>query len=140
VACDELIACAAEVRGLIDELVTLTGADHAWGVRTLRRNTEIALRNPKTLERPENQMDFVEEMAEAVWGAAEPGFRSALGTGVPTEQIQLDRERLQAIMDRLDGLAVLLCGKVTDWRRQVSAAAGETPRSAARSPQASHWI
>jgi hypothetical protein len=134
-----MAACADEVRDLVEELVALTGAEHTWGVRTLRRNTEIALRNPRTLERSENQMDFVEDLAEAVWAGTEPGYRYAVRPG-PGGQDEAAAERLQAILDRLDQLAVALCAEVTAWRRVALAAAGEPPLHASRCPQASHWI
>ena len=137
---DVLLAHADEVRDLVDELAPLTRADHTWGVRTLRRNTEIALRNPRTLESPENQMDFIEELAESVWAGAEPGDPHVVRRGEIPRQVQADVVRLHQLQDRLDQMAVLLCEHVVRWRRQACAAAGEGPRSAGPSPQVRHWI
>src|SRR5579859_602888 len=63
----ELVGCAAELQVLVDELTDLTGCGRAWGMRVLRRNVELALLSPHTLDNADNQLDFIEELAEAVW-------------------------------------------------------------------------
>ncbi len=62
----ELLTCAGELRGLMEELSELTGCGSAWTVRVLRRNVELALLSPESLDGAENQLDFIEELAEAV--------------------------------------------------------------------------
>src|SRR3982074_3315725 len=46
------------------------------GLETLKRNVLLALDRPESLESPENQLDFVEEFAEALW---EDPFPDLLG-------------------------------------------------------------
>jgi hypothetical protein len=120
-AAARLLAAAGRLRPLLDELARLTGTGHAWGLRVLRRNVEIALRSPETLASAENQLDFVEELAEAVWGDADPGFRLALPAGPSPEATRGSEERRQAIVAHLGRLADELCGEVEAWQRLLSA-------------------
>src|SRR5690349_13670626 len=57
----ELAVTAGEIGTLVEELAELTGSGDAWGVRVVRRNTELAQLSPETLESAMNQLDFIEE-------------------------------------------------------------------------------
>ena len=126
VAPAELLAVAGRLRPLLDELVDLTGAGHAWGVRVLRHNVEIALRRPETLATADNQLDFVEELAGAVWDDADPGFRSALPPGPDLEESQAREARRRTLVAFLDRVTGQLCSEVEGWQRLASAAASAT--------------
>src|SRR5215471_6913620 len=67
----ELLDRANELQGLLEELAELTGCGAAWGMRVLRRNVELALLSPHTLGTADNQLDFIEELAEALWDGAD---------------------------------------------------------------------
>jgi len=135
----ELVAHAHEVRGLLDELAALTGSENAWGLRVLRRNVELAVMSPETLDRPENQMDFIEELAEAIWDGADSSFRYAVKPTATQEGARAPEERREAIVARLDRLADQLCKQVEHWQALVGAAA-DAPLDAPGLPQAEHMV
>lgn len=132
---EELTACAGEVRDLLDELAELSGCGNAWGLRVLRRNVELALASPVTLVSPENQMDFIEELAEAVWDGTDSGFRYAVKQAdTPAETPDGTRareERRRDIVERFDRLAHDLCLRVERWH-ELEAAAADAPTAAPR--------
>ncbi len=121
VPASELVACAAEVRSLLIELTELTGCENSWGLRMLRRNVELALVSPETLDAPENQMDFIEELAEAVWDGADSGFRHAVKPAATADGTLAREERRRVIVDRFDQLTGMLCSKVQRWRAREAA-------------------
>ena len=135
----ELVARAGEVRALLDELAELTGCENAWGLRVLRRNVELALASPETLNRSENQMDFIEELAEAVWDGADPGFRYAVTPAATPAGTHAREDRRQAIVDRFDQLADHLCKQVERWQALEGEAAGAS-LALPSPPQSGHMI
>lgn len=132
---EELTACAREVRDLLDELAELSGCGNAWGLRVLRRNVELALASPVTLASSENQLDFIEELAEAVWDGADSGFRYAVKKAdTPPETPDVTRtreERRRGIVERFDRLAHDFCLRVERWH-ELEAAASDAPPAAPR--------
>lgn len=135
----ELVAHAHEVRALLDELAALTGSENAWGLRVLRRNVELAIMSPETLDRPENQMDFIEELTEAIWDGADSGFRYAVKPAATQEGARAREERREAIVARLDRLADQLCKQVEHWQAFEGADAA-APLDSRRLPQAEHMV
>lgn len=117
-----LVTCARELRGLVDELVELTGCGNAWGVRVLRRNVELALLGPDTLRTADNQLDFIEELAEALWDAADGGFRQTVTPGGPADETACRDERRRAVLARMDEIAQALCASAEAWRDAVAGA------------------
>jgi len=133
----ELLASAGELRSLVDELSELTGCGMAWGVRVLRRNVELALLSPDTLDAADNQLDFIEELAEAVWDGADAGFRHAARDGAtPDETVQREARR-RAMVERLDAMTHRLCAAGEAWRDAAMVAA-ETAPAEAGYPQEDH--
>jgi len=135
----ELIAHAADLRALLRELAEVTGCENAWGLRVLKRNVELALASPETLERAENQIDFIEELAEAVWDGADPGFRYAVTPAATPDATRARELRRQAIVDRFDELADRLCKQVERWQALEPDAAG-TSLSAPWPPPSGHMV
>jgi len=134
-----MVAEARELRGLLRELTELTGAGNAWCLRVLRRNLEIALLSPETLDGARNQLDFIEELAEAVWDGADPGFRYAVRPAATAEETGAREERRQAIVGRLDGIANRLCLAAERWQRLRAQALG-SGGPAAGIPQPDHSL
>src|SRR5215472_12749784 len=120
----ELVAHAVDLRALLRELAEVTGCENAWGLRVLKRNVELALASPETLERAENQIDFIEELAEAVWDGADSGFRYAVTPAATPDATRARELRRQAIVDRFDELADRLCKQVERWQALEPDAAG----------------
>lgn len=118
----QLAACARDLEGLVDELSQLTGCGSAWGVRVLRRNIELALRCPETLASPANQLDFIEELAEALWDAADGGFRHPVRPAPEMEATCGRERRRRAVVARLDEIAESLCADAEAWCEGPSAA------------------
>lgn len=135
----ELVAYAVDLRALLRELADVTGCENAWGLRVLRRNVELALASPETLERAENQIDFIEELAEAVWDGADPGFRYAVTPAATPDATRAREQRRQAIVDRFDELADRLCQQVEGWQALEPDAAG-TSLSAPWPPPSPHMV
>jgi hypothetical protein len=121
----------------VDELCTLTGCGSAWTVRVLRRNVELALLAPDTLGRPDNQLDFIEELAEAVWDPADVGFRFAVRPGPTAEETQRREARRRAVVEHLDEIATRLCADAETWHDRAAAAAGDQSPDT-RYPQDDH--
>ncbi|HXM57025.1 MAG TPA: hypothetical protein VOB72_16615 [Candidatus Dormibacteraeota bacterium] len=115
----QLVACAGELHGLVAELVELTGGDSAWGVRVLRRNLELAQLGPETLESADNQLDFIEELAEAVWDPADRWLAQAVRPGSTAEETCRREERRRALAERLDEIAQSLCADAAAWHDRV---------------------
>jgi hypothetical protein len=133
----ELLDCARELRVLVQELADLTGCGGAWGMRVLRRNVELALLSPDTLAGADNQLDFIEELAEAVWDGGDGGFRQAVALGSTPEETARREQRRRAVVDRLDHLAHRLCAAAEAWRDLVVATA-EGARAGIANPQEDH--
>lgn len=140
---EELMACAGEVKDLLDELDELSGCGNAWGLRVLRRNVELALASPVTLVSPENQMDFIEELAEAVWDGADSGFRYAVKPADTRADApggtRTREERRRDIVERFDRLAHDLCVRVERWH-ELEAAAADAPLAAPRIFHTDHMV
>lgn len=135
----ELLAHAGEVRALLGELAELTGSENAWGLRVVRRNVELALSNPETLDRAENQMDFIEELTEAVWDGTDSGFRYSAKPAVTPEATRVREERREAVVARLDQLTDQLCKRVEDWQAIEATAAGASADQPPL-PQSEHMV
>jgi hypothetical protein len=133
----ELLDCARELQGLLEELADLTGCGAAWGVRVLRRNVALALLSPHTLDGADNQLDFIEELAEAVWDGGDGGFRQAVAPCETPDETTWREQRRRAVVDRLDDLAHRLCGAAEAWRDAVVATA-EAARAGVANPQEEH--
>ena len=133
----QLVDCARELQGLVEELADLTGCGAAWGIRVLRRNVELALLSPHTLDGADNQLDFIEELAEAVWDGGDGGFRQAVPTSPAPDETARREQRRRAVIGRLDDLAHQLCAAAEAWRDQVVAIA-EAGRTGAVNPQEDH--
>jgi len=135
----ELVAAAAGLRPLLAELAALSGGGQEWSLRVLRRNVELALLSPESLETAENQLDFIEELAEAAWDGSVRGLRQLAGGpgGAGAEA------RREAIAAELDELADRLCGQAESWQRHRSAFAEDPASDAGREaddPQPEHRL
>ncbi|HEY4026819.1 MAG TPA: hypothetical protein VGO86_10360 [Candidatus Dormibacteraeota bacterium] len=105
-----------ELQALVAELVELTECGNAWGMRVLRRNIELAHLSPSTLDSAQNQLDFIEELAEAVWDGADAGFRYAAQPGPTPEETRRREDRRRVVVERLDDITHGLCAAAEGWR------------------------
>jgi hypothetical protein len=103
----------------------------------LRRNAALALLSPHTLDGADNQLDFIEELAEAVWDGGDGGFRQAVAPGETAEETARREQRRRAVVGRLDDLAHHLCSAAEAWRDAVGATA-EAARAGVANPQEEH--
>ena len=106
------------LRELLDGLVPLLGRGLPPGFQELARNVNLALERPESLESSENQLDFVEEFAEALWGEPFPDLLDEVGPYGSIAERALSRCRLAASWDQLDCLSQLLCTNVESWHRR----------------------
>ena len=112
---EELLQEVRQLRGLLDQLVGLSAPGEAWRLQPLRRNVELALERPETLLTAENQLDFIEELTEALW--QEPLDELGAGTrpGSSWEENVRREELRRSVWDRLDASAERLCERVERW-------------------------
>ena len=126
----ELLAAIGELESLLDELDDLTGCGSTWAMRMLRRNVAVALRRPDSLESEINQLDFVEELAEAVWDGGDAAFRHAVRTAATPDETPDEtarrEDRRRAVVERLDQLAHRFCAAGEAWAERTAAAADAT--------------
>ena len=121
---DELLQEVRQLHALLDQLVGLSAPGEAWRLQPLRRNVDLALERPETLLTADNQLDFIEELTEALWQEPmdEPGASCRPGS---TWEENLRREELRrSVWDRLDASAELLCERVERWHVARVAAGG----------------
>jgi hypothetical protein len=133
----ELADRARELQGLLEELDDLTACGGAWGMRVLRRNVELAVLSPHTLDVADNQLDFIEELAEAVWDGGDGGFRHAVAPSPTPDETAGREQRRRAVVGRLDDLTHQLCAAAEAWRDLVVVTA-EAARAGVRNPQEDH--
>lgn len=114
-ASGDLLAVAEELRGLLDELTVVAGAAAAWGLRSLRESVELALATPDALSNADNQVDFVEELVEAVWGSSHWALRGPSAPAATWAETLAGERRRQAVAERLDELASTFCLAVEAW-------------------------
>jgi hypothetical protein len=103
---------------LLDDLVPMLQPGLAPGFEILKRNVRLALERPESLESPENQLDFVEEFAEALWGEPFPDLLGDAGSSWTGVEKALDRARLEASWEQLESISEHLCGDVERWHRK----------------------
>jgi hypothetical protein len=133
----ELLSLARELRDLVEELAELTDGASAWTARLLRRNLQLALLSPGTLDSADNQLDFIEELAEAVWDGADVGFRFTVRPAPTAETAHRWEKRRQVVVERLDEITHRLCTEAEAWQDQAIAAA-ERQADTAPYPQDDH--
>jgi hypothetical protein len=108
---------------LLDGLEPLLELGLPPGLEALRGDVELALHRPESLETAENQLDFIEQLAEAVWGEAAaslpniPDGASAAGWGP-------SRHRpVTEFWEQLEQLSEHLCHDAERWHRRRTAGA-----------------
>lgn len=125
------------LRELLDGLVPLFRLGLPPGFQELARNVNLALERPDSVESPDNQLDFVEEFAEALWGEPFPDLFGEAGPSRSLAERALSRSRLEASWDQLDGLSQHLCTNVESWHRRRAVAAHRSHRQWSEIPSLS---
>ncbi|MDQ6744127.1 MAG: hypothetical protein M3Z97_14645 [Candidatus Dormibacteraeota bacterium] len=113
-----LVSEIGRLGSLLDELTPLLGRGLPPRLQALRSNVELALARPESLETAQNQLDFIEEFADAVWGEpllslAGQGLAAPSGGPRPSCLCQL----LES-WEQLDRLSELLCQDAEAWHRR----------------------
>ena len=116
------------LRELLDGLVPLLRLGLPPGFQELARNVSLALERPDSLESPDNQLDFVEEFAEALWGESFPDLFGEAGLSGNLAERALSQSRLEASWEQLDCLSQHLCTDVESWHRRRAVAAHRSHR------------
>ena len=138
-ATEELLEEARQLQRWLDEIAALSASGLPWGLRQQLRNVELALRRPETLASLDNQLDFVEELAEAVW---QPQLELATaapdepaGQGESNREASARQRRAEALWERLDACAERLCERVERWHRGLQSEAAGFPRERPPHPE-----
>jgi hypothetical protein len=103
---------------LLDDLIPLLQPGLPPGLATLNRNVRLALDRPESLESSENQLDFVEEFAEALWEDPLPDLLGDRLSSWHGAGRVLDPARLEASWGQLESISEHLCGDVERWHRK----------------------
>lgn len=114
----ELLASVQSLETALEELAGATGSANAWGMRTLRRNVALALERPETLASVENQLDFVEELAAAVWAGGDCAVTHAVAPGRWPAETGVREDLRRSAVTRLDEAVEGLCARVEAWRQR----------------------
>jgi hypothetical protein len=122
------------LRSLLDGLAALLDLGLPPGLEALRRDVELALDRPESLETAENQLDFIEELAEAVWGAPAALQASSAEEASADGPAPLHRHGVAESWERLERLSELLCRDAETWHRRRTANAGAPLPSRLHSP------
>ena len=127
----EQVRCLGQ---LLDSLGSLLQLGLPPGLETLKQNVLLAVERPEALETPENQLDFVEEFAVALWGEPFPDFLGAGEGSLGASPEARGRSPVEATWEELDRISQLLCRDVERWHRRRALAASRRPSAAMRSP------
>jgi hypothetical protein len=122
---EELLQEVRQLRGLLDQLVGLSAPGEAWRLQPLRRNVDLALERPETLLTADNQLDFIEELTEALWQEPMDELGAGSRSGATWEENARREELRRSVWDRLDARAELLCERVERWHVARVAPPGE---------------
>jgi hypothetical protein len=87
----------------------------AWRLQPLRRNVDLALREPETLLTPDNQLDFIEELTEALWQEPVDEPDASCRPGSTCEDSVRRSELRRSVWERLDASAERMCERVERW-------------------------
>jgi hypothetical protein len=110
------------LRVLLDGLEPLLDLGLPPGLKTLRRDVELALGQPESLETAENQLDFIEELAEAVWGEPAASLTSSLDGASPSPGPgHSGRQPVAESWEQLERLSERLCHDAETWHRRRTA-------------------
>jgi hypothetical protein len=115
-----LLGEVRRIRNLLEELARFCDPGLPPGLEAFQRDVELALGRPESLDSAQNQLDFIEELASAVW--EEP-----LLTG-HGDLDSLDASGPQAHCDQLDRLSEFLCREAESWHRRRTFGAAGTPQ------------
>jgi hypothetical protein len=115
----DLVRHVKELRALLDEVFGLTEARGLWAIRTLSHHVDLALVSPTALISPQNQLDFADEVLEAIWDAMEAGF-GGLRPAQSWEETGRRQQRLDSLRRGFEGIADQLCEQLEGWHRRRS--------------------
>jgi hypothetical protein len=119
-----LLGEVLRLRGLLDELAALSELGLPPALLALRSDAELALEHPESLNDAENQLDFIEEFADAIWG--EPFSVLLSHPGVGERHPQYLREA-EPPWEQLDMTSERLCQHVEAWHRRQTVASRSLP-------------
>jgi hypothetical protein len=109
------------LRVLLDGLEPLLDLGLPPALKALRRDVELALDQPESLGTAENQLDFIEELAEAVWGEPAASLTSSLDGASPPGPGHSRRHPMAECWEQLERLSEHLCHDAETWHRRRTA-------------------
>jgi hypothetical protein len=112
-----------EARSLLEDLVPILDLGLPPALEELRGDLDLALERPESLRTAENQLDLIEELAEAVWIDSPAALiirsRTASAAGLGLQELR----RLADSLERLDRLSEHLCLDAEAWHMRRTTAA-----------------
>lgn len=135
---DELLAEVRHLGALLDGVADLSRSGMPWTLPwtlvPVRRNVQLALRRPETLASVENQLDFVEELAEAAWQQPLPDLGAGCGGRASWDETSAQQRLAESFWERLDAAAERLCERVERWHRRRESVARGLAATPSQSP------
>jgi hypothetical protein len=122
------------LRSLLDGLEPLLDLGLPPALKALRFDIELALERPESLATAENQLDFIEELAEAVWGEPAASLTGSLEEASRVDPGPLLPRRVAESWERLERLSEHLCQDAERWHRRRTAIAGRSELRPLHSP------
>jgi hypothetical protein len=129
-----LLCEVRQLQSLLAELAGLFDLGLPPILEALRSDVELALKRPESLGAAENQLDFIEEVADAVWGEPLPSLVDG-GEGAPPGGLEPHRgSQVLAYWEQLDRLSERLCRQADAWHRKRLVSAAQAPLGRQHSP------
>jgi hypothetical protein len=122
---DEMASCVGELQDVLQELSQIGIETSGWSCRVLTGNVRLAVADPGTLTDPTNQIDFIEEIAEAVWDGVDCGLRGQFTSSAGADQGPAREARRGKLVEQLEDLADHMLERAQRWQQQHPGSASE---------------
>jgi hypothetical protein len=107
-----------ELLSLLDDLAPILKFGLPPTFEMLRGDLELALERPESLGTAQNQLDLIEELAEAVWGDSPAALMIRTPTASAADPGLQNQRRPADLLERLDQLSEHLCLRAEAWHRR----------------------
>jgi hypothetical protein len=129
-----LLGEVLRLRSLLDGLEPLLDLGLPPGLEALRGYIELALDRPESLETAENQLDFIEQLVEAVWEEPAASVTSNPERASAAGWEPSRRHPVAGSWEQLEQLSEHLCRDAESWHRRRTASARHLRQTHLHSP------
>ncbi len=136
---DEMASRVSELQDVLQELSQVGIETTSWSCRVLTGNVRLALADPGALADPTNQIDFIEEVAEATWDGGDCGVRGRFTSSAGADQGPAREAKRGKLVERLEDLADQMLERAQGWQQQQAGSAAEAAQDG-DFPQPGHTL